>query len=57
MILRKPTPFDRLGLKEGGLILAVRQMDGLNESLRQRQREEELKEIERKREKEAQHGH
>lgn len=51
MRLRALTPFDRLGVKEGGVILAVRQMDGLNESIRRRQvKEDELKEIQRKRE-------
>jgi hypothetical protein len=45
---RKLTPFDRLGLKEGGLIVAVRQMDGLHAALKQ----QEILEIQRKRERE-----
>ena len=45
------TPFDRLGLKEGGLIRAVRQMDGLHASVNKHRqaKEDELRELERKR--------
>ena len=53
MSLRPLTPFDRLGLGDGGLIMAVRQMDGLTAGIKHRQaKEDELREIQRKRERE-----
>ena len=54
MMPRKLTPFDRLGLKEGNLIVAVRQMDGLHAAVNKHRqaKEAEIIEIQRRKERE-----